>query len=59
MEEPKSIINTYYLPEGVHSKYITAPTSQEIRNFMLENNFIEVIRLQENRIEDNVMYKHI
>ena len=59
MEEPKPIINTHYLPEGVHSKYITAPTSQEIRNFMLENNFIEVARLQENWIEDNVMYKHI
>jgi FkbM family methyltransferase len=59
MEEPKSIINTDFLPEGIHSKYINSPTSKEIHDFMLENNFIEVVRINENMIEDNVMYKHI
>jgi FkbM family methyltransferase len=59
MEEPKSIINTNYLPENVHSKYINSPTSQEIHTFMLEKNFIEIVRIEENMIEDNVMYKNL
>ena len=59
MEEPKAIINTTYLPENVHSKYINSPTSQEIREFMLENNFVELVRIDENFIEDNVMYKYV
>lgn len=58
MEEPKPIINTTYLPENVHSKYINAPTSKEIHDFMLDNNFIELVRIDENMIEDNVMYKY-
>jgi FkbM family methyltransferase len=58
MEEPKSIINELYLPKNVHSKYIDAPTSQEIKDFMNENNFIEIERIEENKIEDNVMYKN-
>ena len=28
MEEPKPIINSNYLPIGIHSKYINSPTSQ-------------------------------
>jgi len=59
MEEPKPIINTQYLPEGVHSKYIGCPTSLEIKTFMNNNNFIEIERIPENLIEDNVMYKRI
>jgi FkbM family methyltransferase len=59
MEEPKAIINTYYLPENVHSKYINSPTSAEIKSFMTENDFIEVERIEENKIEDNVMYKNL
>lgn len=59
MEEPKPIINTTFLPENIHSKYINSPTSQEIHDFMLENNFIEIVRIDENMIEDNVMYKHL
>lgn len=59
MEEPKQIINTKYLPSGVHSKYIGAPNSEEIHNYMITNNFREIVRLQENKIEDNVMYKNI
>ena len=58
MEEPKSIINTQYLPKGIHSKYINAPSSKEIKEFMEENNFIEIQRIDENKIEDNVMYKN-
>jgi FkbM family methyltransferase len=58
MEEPKPIINTNYLPENIHSKYIDSPTSQEIKEFMIKNNFTEIERLEENMIEDNVMYKN-
>lgn len=59
MEEPKAIINTVYLPENVHSKYMNSPTSAEIKSFMTENDFIEVERIEENKIEDNVMYKNL
>jgi FkbM family methyltransferase len=58
MEEPKEIINTQYLPEGVHSKYLNSPTSAEIREFMEKNGFIILERLSENGIEDNVLYKN-
>jgi FkbM family methyltransferase len=59
MEEPKEIINTVYLPEGIHSKYVNAPKSNEIKEFMNKHNFIEIARISENYIEDNVMYKKI
>lgn len=59
MEEPKAIINTTFLPKNVHSKYINAPNAQEIKKFMLENNFIEIERIEENKIEDNVMYRQV
>ena len=58
MEEPKSVINTLYLPEKVHSKYIGAPSHNEIKIFMENNGFIEIERIEENLIEDNVMYKN-
>jgi FkbM family methyltransferase len=57
MEEPKPVINTHFLPEGVHSKYIGTPTSLEIKEFMNKNNFTEIERIGENAVEDNVMYK--
>jgi hypothetical protein len=59
MEEPKQIINTEYLPVNIYSKYINAPSSNDIKNFMNINNFIEIERIEENKIEDNVMYKNI
>ena len=59
MEEPKSEINLKYLPKDTYSKYINSPTPDEIRNFMIKNNFIEIQRISENEIEDNVMYKNI
>ena len=59
MEEPKHIINETYLPKNVYSKYINAPSAKEISDFMIENNFIEVARIEENYIEDNVMYKNM
>jgi FkbM family methyltransferase len=58
MEEPKLNINTKYLKNGLHSKYINSPTSQQIKKFMTENGFVEIERIQENYIEDNVMYKN-
>jgi FkbM family methyltransferase len=59
MEEPKPRIYKGLLPEGVHSKYLDIPTSAEIKEYMTVNGFIEVERLSENLIEDNVMYKRI
>jgi FkbM family methyltransferase len=59
MEEPKPIIDNKYLPNGIHSKYINAPSSQEIKEFMTKHNFIEIQRIEENKIEDNVMYKNL
>ena len=56
MEEPKEVINPTYLPQNVHSKYINAPSSYEIKEYMTSINFIEIERLAENGIEDNVMY---
>lgn len=58
MEEPKPIINTNYLPDGIHSKYINAPSSQEIKEFMTIQNFVEIARVEENGLEDNVMYEN-
>lgn len=59
MEQPKKVINTRFLPKNVHSKYIGAPNSKEIQTFMNKNGFIEIERIQENDIEDNVMYKNL
>jgi FkbM family methyltransferase len=58
MEEPNPIINTNYLHNGEHSKYLNAPSSQEIKKFMNSAGFIEIERNVENAIEDNVMYKN-
>lgn len=58
MEEPKAVINTYYLPEGVHSKYIDSPTAEQLYTFMVDNGFELVERIDENAIEDNVMYRN-
>jgi len=59
MEEPKREINTNFLPEGVHSKYLGCPKSEEIIAFMKSKGFIEIERIAENMIEDNVMYRNI
>ena len=59
MEEPKTVINLNYLPPNVYSKYISAPSSEEIKNFMTLNNFKEIERVEENHIEDNVMYENM
>lgn len=57
MEEPKPIIDLRFLPKDTYSKYLNAPSPIEISNFMKENNFTEIVRIPENHIEDNVMYK--
>lgn len=59
LEQPKEIPNMYFLPNGVHSKYIGAPTANDIQHFLMANGFIEIERTFENHIEDNVMYKNI
>lgn len=59
MEQPKDVINTSFLDENMYSKYINAPSPYEIKKFMYDNNFIEIERLKENEIEDNVMYKNL
>ena len=58
IEEPKRDPNRTYLPEG-HSKYLGAPSAYEIQDFLKSNNFIEIERVYENELEDNVMYKNL
>ena len=58
MEEPNPIINLNELPKNTYSKYINSPTPNEIKEFMIKNNFIETVRIAENKIEHNVMYKN-
>lgn len=58
MEEPKPEINLNFLPENTYSKYINSPSPQEIKKFMTKNNFVELERVEENSIEDNVLYKN-
>lgn len=58
LEEPKPNVTPGYLPPNVHSNYINAPTSQEIGEFMRKHNFVEMERLEENGIEDNVMFEN-
>jgi len=56
MEEPKREINTQYLPKDTYSKYIGAPSADDIQVFMTQHNFVELERIDENAIEDNVLY---
>jgi FkbM family methyltransferase len=58
IEEPKKEPNRNYLAEG-HSKYVGAPSAYEIQDFLKTNNFIEIERVYENELEDNVMYKNL
>jgi len=49
MEQPKRGVNPCYI--GCHSH-------EEISKFMTSNNFVEIERIGENDLEDNVMYKN-
>lgn len=51
MEQPKLCKG-----DGDYSKYLEAPGSGEIKDFMTSHGFIEIARLWENDYEDNVMY---
>jgi FkbM family methyltransferase len=59
LEEPRKVINPYYLPSNLHSKYIGAPTAYEIQDFLKSHNFVEIARSYENELEDNVLYKRL
>jgi len=59
MEQPKPVIDTRFLPAGVHSKYVDAPSDKEIKQFMDNAGFVEIERIPENMIEDNVMYRNV
>jgi FkbM family methyltransferase len=58
IEEPKKEPNRTYLAQG-HSKYLGAPSAYEIQDFLKLNNFIEIERIYENELEDNVMYENV
>jgi len=64
LEQPNEIPNPHYMPKSVtgdglaHSKYINAPTAQEIKDYLLEYNFKEIYRQKENEIEQNIVYKN-
>ena len=55
-EIPKQVPNPYYLPYNTHSKYINAPTYKEIIDYLKENNFKMAQNIQENLIEDNILF---
>lgn len=57
MEEPAKKPSERYLEKGLHSKYIGAPSQDEIKQYMNKNDFFELVRLKENKIEDNVLYE--
>ncbi len=59
LEQPNEIINTAYLPPSCHSKYIGAPTATEIKNYLLQYNFMEIHREKENEIEYNIVYHNV
>jgi FkbM family methyltransferase len=50
MEEPR---------RGVESKYRNACSSIEIEQYMRDNGFVEIVRIPENLVEDNVMYTRV
>ena len=58
MEQPNPVIDTRFLPPNIHSKYIDAPSHLEIKQFMNNAGFVEIERIKENYIEDNVMWKN-
>lgn len=58
LEQPKEIPNETYLPKGVYSSYIDAPSAHDIQDFLKQKGFVEIERMFENYIEDNVMYKN-
>ena len=62
LEEPKQQIDEHYKKEmsetadSCHSKYLGAPTANQIREYLTAHSFEEVARVEENKLEDNVMY---
>ena len=58
-EIPKQIPNWHYLPKGTHSKYIDAPAYEEIIDYLEQNNFKIVEKIQENFLEDNILFSNI
>jgi len=62
LEEPKQQIDEQYLKEmpeaadSQHSKYLGAPTASQIKEYLTAHSFVEVARIEENKLEDNVMY---
>ena len=58
-EIPKQIPNWHYLPEGTHSKYIHAPAYEEIVDYLEQNGFKIVEKIQENMLEDNILFSNI
>ena len=59
LEQPKEVINLNYLHKDTHSKYIDAPSHNDIKNFMNKHGFVEIERIPENMIEDNVMWRNV
>ena len=59
IEIPKQIPNWHYLPKGTHSKYIDAPTYEEIIDYLEQNNFKIVEKINENFLEDNILFSNI
>jgi FkbM family methyltransferase len=57
LEIPKENINRNYLKEG-HSKYIGAPTRNEIIDYLYKNNFVIIKLFPENELEENILFEN-
>lgn len=57
LEIPKLNINREYFKEG-HSKYIDAPTRDDIINYLFKNNFIIIKIFYENELEENILFSN-
>lgn len=57
LEIPKENINRFYLKEG-HSKYIGAPTREEIISFLNNCNFKLKESFYENELEENILFEN-
>ena len=59
LECPLKEPNQDFLPKGVHSKYLNAPTYEDIFSFLNTNNFELIEEVFENHLESNLMFRNM
>lgn len=56
LEVPLENINPLYLDPKLHSKYIGAPSRNEILTYLFKNNFKILTSFYENELEENIVF---